>query len=491
MSESTGNVRDRIVALRRGRIAAEGHALGARVPERRETPVVPFLRDPGLICEIKRRSPSRGAIDAGLDPVALAGAYAARGVRSVSILTEEDHFGGSLSDLMAVKRAYPDLALLRKDFLVDEEDVRVSFRAGADAVLLIASILSAEELARLHGLATDTGMAVLVELHDPDDFDRARRVRPTLVGINARDLTRFTVDLLTPVRLRHRIDWGHRAVFESGVFTHEDALLVSTSGFDGILVGEAAVRDQDAIAGILGGLAGELPGRGAPAAVGRRDFWSRLCGRMRADRPLAKICGITNRSDAELAAELGADAIGFVFADSPRRAAPSLLEELSGLDVLKVAVVVSGGRHGPLAAEVKSLLDRGLIDAVQFHGDEEPDECARDAFPYYKAVRVDSASAVGGMRRYRSPRVLIDARDPGAYGGTGKRISAQIVRAAADAGPLWLAGGLSDRNIAEIASSYRPELVDVSSGLEAEPGRKDPDRLRRFFRELRYGQDIQ
>ncbi|MFW5688133.1 MAG: bifunctional indole-3-glycerol phosphate synthase/phosphoribosylanthranilate isomerase, partial [Spirochaetota bacterium] len=95
----SGNIRDRIVARRRERIAREGHALGADVPAEREVPLVPFLRDPPLICEIKRRSPSRGAIDASLDPVALAGRYRERGVRSLSVLTEEDHFGGSVADL--------------------------------------------------------------------------------------------------------------------------------------------------------------------------------------------------------------------------------------------------------------------------------------------------------------------------------------------------------------------------------------------------------
>jgi len=348
------NIRDRIVARRRARIATEGHALGATVPESRVAPLVPFLRDPGLICEIKRRSPSRGAISVDLDPVALAGEYRARGVRSVSILTEEDHFGGSLADLIAVKSAYPDLAVLRKDFLVDEEDVRLSHRAGADAVLLIASMLDAGELERLHSLATGLGMAALVELHEDEDFAKARRTAPPLVGINARDLTSFRVDLLTPIRLRGKVDWEHRIVFESGVFTQEDALLVSSSGFDGILVGEAAVRDQDAIAGILKGLAG---------AAG--DFWRRLCSRMRDDRPLAKICGITNRDDAELAVELGADLIGFVFADSPRRADATVVRELADLEVLKVAVVVTrraarrGARAARRGADRRGAVSRG------------------------------------------------------------------------------------------------------------------------------------
>ncbi len=483
------------------------------MPAERIAPLVRFLRAPRLVCEIKRKSPSRGAIDAGLDPVELAGRYVSRGVRSVSVLTEEDFFAGSLADLMAVKRAHPNLAVLRKDFLVDEEDVEVSYRAGADAVLLIASVLSADELARMHELAGELGMAALVELHEDEDFDKARAFAPPLVGINARDLSTFRVDLLTPVRLRAKIDWDHRAVFESGVFTQEDALLVSTSGFDGLLVGEAAVRDQDAIGGILAGLRGRTPagaavpggggtggGRAGSADGGVRratdsrdasgapgpapDFWRRLASRMHADRPLVKICGVTNRRDAELAAELGADALGFVFADSPRRADPAVVRELADLPVLKVAVVVTGGAHAPLPQEVRALLEEGLLDAVQFHGDEEPDECAAQAFPYYKALRLDRPEAADALERYRSPRVLVDARDSRAYGGTGTRLSRQTIDAVRERAPLWLAGGLSPGNIRQVVRDHAPELVDASSGLEAEPGRKDEEKLRRFFEEL-------
>ena len=491
------SIREQIVAKRRARIRATGHTLGAAIPETRGVPLVTFPADPPLICEIKRRSPSRGSIDALLDPVELAGRYRDRGARSISVLTEEDHFAGSLADLVAVKHAYPGLAVLRKDFLLDEEDIRVSHRAGADAVLLIASILSGEELARMHALTLELGMTALVELHDEEDFAKARPVAPPLVGINARDLSTFRVDLLTPVRLRRRIDWPHRAVFESGIFAQEDALLAATSGFHAILVGEAAVRDQNAIGGILRGLRGTLPRQESAPAAGRdaqaapsRDFWQRLCDRIRDDRPLAKICGITNRDDAELATELGADLLGFVFADSPRRAEPALLEDLTGLPALKVAVVVTGGANGPLADDVRDLLDRGLVDAVQFHGDEEPDGCASQAFPYYRALRLARAADTASIDRYRCPRVLIDARVASGYGGTGARVAPEVVRAAAGRRPLWLAGGLSDENIAEVVLEWRPELVDVSSGLEAAPGRKDPNRLRRFFTELPYGRDL-
>ena len=482
------NVRDEIVRIREERIEKEGPSLGIEVPGERAAPLVPFLRQPGIICEIKRRSPSRGAIDTSLDPLELAGEYASRGVLSVSVLTEENHFAGSLSDLMRVKAQLPELAVLRKDFLTSLEDIDVSYRAGADAVLLIASILSESMLATMHERATSLGMAALVELHDDEDFTKALTPRPPLVGINARDLTDFSVDLLTPIRLRSRISWPHQAVFESGAFHHEDGLMVSQAGFSGLLVGEAAVRDQGAIPGLIAGLEGTAVDASTPTTPDGR-FWraiGRKLDRINGSRPLAKVCGITNRADAEAAVAGGADLLGFVFADSPRRANADVVRSCADLDVLRVAVVVAGTAPGTdemrgLPEDVAALIRDGSLDAVQFHGDEEPDECAAMAFPYYKALRLASPDAASAMDDYRSPRRLVDARSSAAYGGTGERVDDATVAAVSDRGPLWLAGGLTDENIGEAITRYQPELVDASSGLESAPGKKDPEKLRRFL----------
>jgi len=363
---------------------------------------------------------------------------------------------------------------------VDLEDIEVSYLAGADAVLLIAAVLSSAQLQELALATQERGMTVLVELHDASDVDKARPLRPGLIGINARNLSTFSVDLLDPLRLRQLVDWDHQAVFESGIFTREDARLVAQSGFSAILVGEAVVRDPGRIRDIAGGFLD--PRRGVRTSHPTGDFWSRLVGRNL--RPLVTICGITNRRDAELAVELGADILGFVFADSPRRAEPRVVESLRGLDVLKAAVVVTGGGHGSVPDSVASLLAGGFVDVVQFHGDESPEECASWAYPYYRALRLSSPDDAVPIHSYGSPRVLVDARAASGYGGTGKQLAPDLIDAATDAGPLWLAGGLHDRNIAEVVRAYRPELVDASSGLEISPGRKDHRRLERFFKEL-------
>ena len=132
--------------------------------------------------------------------------------------------------------------MLRKDFLLDERDLEVSHRAGADAVLLLAACLSAAELGRLYRHTLALGMTPLVEVHDGADLAKARAVRPLLTGINSRDLTTFEVDTTLPARLRPAVDWPTTLLFESGIHCAEDAAFARSAGFDGVLVGEAVVR---------------------------------------------------------------------------------------------------------------------------------------------------------------------------------------------------------------------------------------------------------
>lgn len=523
------NIRDEIVAGRRARIEREGHALGYDLSSvgrtQAATPAVGvgsaalgpvsatrFGGEPYVICEIKRRSPSRGEISAGLNAVELAGRYVRAGATSLSVLTEEDYFAGSLADLVEVKRQFPGTAVLRKDFLVDTEDVEISARAGADAVLLIASILDAGVLAQMHARAYDLGMRALVEVHDSADVAKVRELAPELIGINARDLTDFSVDLLRPIRVRREIDWNAQVVFESGVHSAEHAAFAAAEGFGGILVGESVVREPRLVGkltqafraqraryvgrqaggnvgrevGSPGGGATEV-GSGSAAASGHGGaaaFWSRLLDGPRRARVLVKMCGMAREEDVRAADDLGADIVGFVFADSPRAATPELVRRCRDTAALKAAVVVNGPGAGRIDVRVRELLDEGLIDVVQLHGDEDPEACYDLAFPYYKAVRLREAGDVAAAEAYRCPRRLVDAYSAVARGGTGVRIDNDLIEAARRRFPLWLAGGLTAEIISEVVEQFEPELVDVSSGLEHEPGAKDYAKMRKFMRSI-------
>ena len=155
--------------------------------------------------------------------------------------------------------------------------------------------------------------------------------------------------------------------------------------------------------------------------------------------------------------------------------------------MLKVGVVAGSEGAALLCSEVMDLLDNGLIDAVQFHGSERPGDCFKAAFPYFKAMQVQSAADLDRVLEYHCPRVLLDAFSPGAQGGTGTRIPAELVKTAGERFPLWLAGGIGPENVREIVREFKPELIDASSKLEASPGIKDPVKLKIFFQEIHLG----
>jgi indole-3-glycerol phosphate synthase len=204
------------------------------------------LRQPALsvIAEIKRRSPSKGDLFAGLDPATVARQYEEGGAACLSVLTDVDHFGGSIADLQAARSAV-SLPVIRKDFTVDIRDVYDTRLMGADCVLLIAAALSDDELSEFHRTASDLGLDALVEIHDEAELDRALAVGATLVGVNQRDLHTFQVDQERAVRVGQSMPSSVVRVAESGVRGPEDAAALFAAGFDAVLVGESLVTSGD------------------------------------------------------------------------------------------------------------------------------------------------------------------------------------------------------------------------------------------------------
>src|SRR5512143_3414401 len=192
----------------------------------------------GVIAEVKRRSPSAGAIHADLDPVAHARAYAAGGAVAISVLTEPQHFGGSLDDLQGVAAAVP-VPVLCKDFILDELQLLAARAAGASAVLLIARILTAIRLRELIAAASRLELGVLVEVHSVDELDAA------IVGVNNRDLDSFEVDLAVGERVLRAVPRHLVAVAESGIESRADVERLAAAGADLVLVGTALVRHAD------------------------------------------------------------------------------------------------------------------------------------------------------------------------------------------------------------------------------------------------------
>ena len=200
-----------------------------------------------LIAEVKKASPSAGMICKDFDPVRIAKEYEAAGASCLSVLTDENFFQGSLDHLRQV-RAAVKLPLLRKDFIIDERQILEAIEWGADAILLIVAVLDDERLKKFHSLATEAGLAVLVEVHNEVELERALKIGAKLIGVNNRDLKTFKVDLEITEKLAAKLFLSpatrHSSllVAESGIHSHADVERLRQCGADAILVGESLLR---------------------------------------------------------------------------------------------------------------------------------------------------------------------------------------------------------------------------------------------------------
>lgn len=197
-----------------------------------------------VIAEVKRSSPSKGALSAIADPAALAEKYQGAGASVISVLTEERRFKGSLADLDAV-RSRVDIPILRKDFMVDEYQFFEARAHGADVILLIVAALSKSQLKDFFDIATELKMAALIEVHTADELERALEIEPQIVGVNSRNLKTLEVDPAVFADLIPRIPSDLIRVAESGIATRKDVEFAEKTGAGAILVGEALVISGD------------------------------------------------------------------------------------------------------------------------------------------------------------------------------------------------------------------------------------------------------
>jgi indole-3-glycerol phosphate synthase len=224
-----------------------------RIPRNRDNDLLP-IRDfmaaisapnnINLIAEIKFASPSAGIIHEKEDPITIGRIYEEAGAAAISILTDKRFFGGDLRYLPRLRKA-TSLPIVRKDFIVDEIQVRESFQWGADAILLIAHILSRQKLKGFLRMCQSLGMAALTEVHDQDDLNKALDCGADIIGINNRNLDTFEVDLATTLRLAPLAPAGHIIVSESGINNGGDVRVLKRVGVQTILVGTALMKSED------------------------------------------------------------------------------------------------------------------------------------------------------------------------------------------------------------------------------------------------------
>lgn len=261
---------DRIVATKREEVIALKQSLNISQAERKIADLQPCLgferaligrnRPVGLIAEVKKASPSKGLIRPDFHPVSLAQAYEQAGTDCISVLTDTDYFQGS-NDYLKQIREQVNVPLLRKDFTIDERQIYEARLIGADAILLIAAILTKSQLSSFHTLAQDLGLDVLVEVHNRPELETVLEIgKASLIGVNNRDLKTFVTDLKVTEELIGLIPKGIVAVSESAISTTDDVAFVRQAGAQAVLVGEHFMRQanvQDAVNELLGPVAEE------------------------------------------------------------------------------------------------------------------------------------------------------------------------------------------------------------------------------------------
>jgi len=473
-----------------------------------------------VLAEIKRASPSKGNIALDIVAADQARRYANGGAAAISVLTEPTWFKGTLDDMRWAAQAVAHLpnrpAILRKDFLVDPYQVYEARLYGADAVLLIVAVLNDLELKTLLKTTRDLGMEALVEVVNAGELRRALDAGASVIGVNNRDLRTFTVDTSKTGRVLAEaglVGPGAKASGKvllalSGIKGRVDVQGYRASGVHGVLVGEALMRAPDP-----------------------RLMIASLRGASR-KATMVKICGLKSKEDATATAMAGADMIGLVFASKSKRLVtieqareivdfvksqfpiegdlvkraltPPWTAEATKTDAvewyaewvdrLRRATAVRPLFFGVFAnqsvEEVNKIAEEAALDVIQLSGKEGMGGFDAYCRPVVKAVHIGNGDTVKDVapvvRSARPIAVLLDTKSTAAdvMGGTGETFNWDLAEklGCVEKLPSFLAGGLEPATIAGAVEKVRPFAVDVSSGVEAEPGTKDLAKIADFIR---------
>jgi phosphoribosylanthranilate isomerase len=369
-----------------------------------------------------------------------------------------------------------------KDFVVDEAQLDFAAALGADAVLLIVAALTDADLAGLHAGAKARGLAVLVEAHDEAEVRRASALGAEIVGMNARDLVTFAVDLPRMARLGALLPGGAIRVAESGITTRADVETLQAAGYGAFLVGETLVRSTN------------------PA---------RMLRELRGENGTeVKVCGITREEDVDACLDNGVDWIGLIFAErSPRRVTAErgrvlrmrgkgetgARREGNGAQTAEgtrgsVKGVVAVFDEGTHEDEVRRIAAIVCPDVIQMPLPPLPPskEFFSSDLPLWNTVRV-GRDDLAGLGNRAGAALHFDTSVAGLSGGTGTTFDWGVLDDVERKRPLVLAGGLTPANVAHAVRRVGPDVVDVASGVESAPGIKDPSKIAAFVREVRRG----
>lgn len=405
---------------------------------------------PAYILECKRSSPSKGVIREDFDLKTIAGTYNDYAT-AISVLTEARHFGGDFENI-EIAKSVTTCPILCKDFVVDVYQIYLARHYGANAVLLMLSVLRDDEYRYLANIAHELGMGVLTEVNDEAEVRRALKLRAKVIGINNRDLRDLSIDLHKTERLRQLMPADQIVISESGIRSYGEIRTISQFA-DGFLIGSHLMGSDNL----------------------ERALQELLTGGH-------KVCGLTSVEDAKAAFDAGAQYGGLIFIlTSPRGVTYRQAKEIAGSVPLNFIGVFQNDDIDAILFITKEV---GL-HAVQLHGNEPQhyiDEL-RAKLPsevkIIKAVNIQNgATELPAMDYQHVDYYLLD----GKKGGSGEPFDWSLLKGQ-DLSNLFLAGGISSHNIEE-ALSFHPLGVDINSGVESEPGKKDATKLQKIFAQI-------
>mgnify|MGYP006300898699 CR=1 FL=1 len=403
-----------------------------------------------LIAEIKRKSPSKGLIrpDSGIAEIAKI--YEEHPlVNAISFLTDYKYFGGKVEELKTIS-AIVSKPILRKDFIIDEYQIYEARHFGADAILLIASLLSTNQMENFIKIANSLKMDCLVEVHTAEEIAKLPG-NVEIAGINNRNLKDFSISLDTTIELSRQLKLKTDVIVtESGIYTVDDVRKVKSYA-DAMLVGTSIMNAADIASQIY-----------------------------QLYRPKVKICGITRLEDAHLCADQGVDYLGFIFYDKSKRYitpanAKKIIKKIKqkNQSVNFIGVFVNEEKEKLL----QTMTDCSL-DFVQLHGEEDESYFSDIKDKTIKAFRVEDQMnqfQIDHIIRCKAKSVLLDTYSKKARGGTGKSFNWRNIKDI-NHDNLFLAGGLTSTNV-QAALDYKPDVLDINSGVELSPGIKDHEKI--------------
>lgn len=410
--------------------------------------------DLSVIAEIKRESPSEGIITTNFDFDKIALCYEQNcNVKALSILTDFPFFRGSLGLIGRAKRI-TSKPILRKDFIIDEYQIYESRLFEADAILLIARILTKKQIKKFIDIAKEYSMDSIVEIHSKEELSKIPD-NAEIVGINNRDLDTFEINLGTTKELSKTLKGQSKIIVaESGIHTAKDVRFIKNN-IDAMLVGTSILKSDNLDEKI-------------------NSLFT----------PKIKICGITNYEDAKMSAELGADYLGFIFyKKSQRYISPEIVSKI--VEKIKEdnkRIKFVGVFVNETLERIRQIYEDCALDFIQLHGDESEEFISQLNIPFIKAFRIKGDNDVEKINESSAKYVLLDTFHNELYGGTGQSFNWEILSKIKDK-EIFLSGGINPDNVAD-AVKLKTFAIDVASGVEEKPGKKYHKKLGELFKAL-------